>query len=67
MDKLAKLKMKKNVEGMKNASVECGELLNYIEKEVLLTKEMRAAFNNVIQHNRNMIKFFGILEQQLQK
>jgi hypothetical protein len=67
MDKMTKLKLKKNIKGMKDSSVQCIELLNYIEKEAPLTEEMKTAFYNVVKHNRNILTFFGVLEQQLEK
>lgn len=67
MDKFTKLKMQKNLKGMKDSSVQCGELLKHIEREVPLTEDMKKQFYNVIKHNQNVIQFFGVLEQQLQK
>ncbi|MFD5022378.1 hypothetical protein ACFWMP_26090 [Paenibacillus sp. NPDC058367] len=67
MDIMTKLKLKKNIKGMKDTSVQCIELLNHIEKEVPLTEDMKRAFYNVVKHNRNILTFFGVLEQQLEK
>lgn len=67
MSKVEKRKVSKNLKGMVNASVQCGDLLKYIQNEVPLTEEMKQAFVNVIQHNQNMIAFLNVLEQQLQK
>jgi hypothetical protein len=53
---------------MKNASLQCVEFLNYLQDRIvdqMDDPEIRENLQNVIQHEKNMIKFFGVLEQKL--
>ncbi|OBZ15204.1 hypothetical protein A8L34_29540 [Bacillus sp. FJAT-27264] len=67
MNKIAQIKLVQNLKGMKTASEQSGELLKYIEQEISMTDELREAFSNVVKHNNNMIRFLGVLQDQLQK
>ncbi|MGW9441004.1 hypothetical protein [Streptomyces sp. NPDC055607] len=71
MNKLAKIKMNKNVSAMKQAAEQSEQamkyLLNHEEIGSSLNEDCITAMKQVERFTKDMQKFFGILQQELQK
>ncbi|WP_103110839.1 hypothetical protein [Brevibacillus reuszeri] len=68
MNKIAKIKLMNQMSKMNESTEQCVQLLQHIEKhlETELPEEVKQQYAQVIQHNKNVSKFFGIMQQQLQ-
>lgn len=69
MNKLDQIKVKQQAGQMRKTSEQSVTFLNSLDRlldrhAVKLNKQQRKDFDTVIQHNKNMSKFFGIMEQQ---
>lgn len=71
MNKLAKIKMSKNVVAMKQAAEQSEQamkfLLNSEKLSSVLEQDETEAMKQVERFTKDMQKFFGILQQELQK
>lgn len=66
MNKLQKIKVKGQLKLIKDSTEDCAFFLNsLLEHLEIENPDIKANLLNVIKHQRNMIKFFGMLEQQL--
>lgn len=67
MNKLQAVKMKQNIRKMKESSSQCVQFLAVLQDRILALDDpkLSESLSNVVQHEKNMVKFFGILEQQL--
>lgn len=67
MNKLEKMKLNYQMKAMRESTEQCADLLRHIQSELQLSEEVKIELSKVIMHQKNMVKFFGILEQQLKK
>lgn len=70
MNKLEQIKLKKNIALMKESTEQCAAFLkSYVDSVngdfAQMPDDVVRQFNNVIKHQKNMVKFFGIMEQKL--
>lgn len=68
MNKLQKIKLTKNIKLMKQSTNECVEVLEaFRDSYTLPNSDISQQLNNVIKHQQNMVRFFGILENEVNK
>jgi len=68
MNKLVQIKLKKQIGEMRKSTESCAEFLTAFTNNLDFPNGVVAAeLNKVLQHQKNMVKFFGILEDQIAK
>lgn len=67
MNKLIQIKAKAQLKEIRKSTESCVSFLSAYRDSQIPESDVVAEFEKVIQHQKNMIKFFGLLEQNLSK
>lgn len=69
MNKLAQIKLLKQIKEIRKSTESCEQFLTAYQNSEIENPDnvVAAEFKTVIQHQKNMVRFFGILEQQINK
>lgn len=67
MNKLMQIKLKTQLKEIRKSTESCESFLSAYKDSQITDKDVAAEFEKVVQHQKNMVKFFGLLEQNLSK